>query len=467
MAICEYTGCGRPASFSAAVPQLDEKSRYVVCHVHLKDYRKVLEELNTQTGNDLAMHWMPIDKLDVNGDPIRPLPVWIAEPVWDKFEIKPRPMPALGSVPAAKTKTKASIAAVAWGWGGLVAVVILGFMLAAVGSGQAKMAPADILLSAVIWWPIAAGVIGAVTWVHRKVDYVKSILSAAIGGLLLLGVLTGCGNPGGTAQQTSPTIVTAPSTVTATVTARSTVTATQTQTAPETETVEPRQTPSAQPPSGQPPSGDAEIRAEVSTAYRAANTYWDQVFAGWQGNQGEPVYWEWPGLFRGDGFYDSASGDSTSCDGTADPLNAGFCSYRGTKSGIISWDMARFRQEEARYGDAPIYVIVAHEVGHAAQHRFWFDNEGGATPDPDDSVPYEQQADCLAGATLTKAEQDGYLVADPGDLNEIVASISNMESGTDHGDAADRLAAFMTGYHGDIESCLYNRGVPPDYASVD
>ena len=35
-----------------------------------------------------------------------------------------------------------------------------------------------------------------------------------------------------------------------------------------------------------------------------------------------------------------------------------------------------------------------------------------------------------------------------------------MESGADHGDAVDRLAEFTYGYNGDIESCLYNQGVP-------
>ena len=111
--------------------------------------------------------------------------------------------------------------------------------------------------------------------------------------------------------------------------------------------------------------------------------------------------------------------------------------------------------------DAAIYATVAHEVAHGAQARFWADGEGLATPNPDDSVAYEQQADCLAGATLAAAEKDGYLTIEPGDLEEISAFFLGMESGGDHGDAVDRLTEFRWGYGGDIESCLYNQGVPP------
>ena len=60
------------------------------------------------------------------------------------------------------------------------------------------------------------------------------------------------------------------------------------------------------------------------------------------------------------------------------------------------------------FGDGPIYATVAHEVGHAAQARFWYDDEAGATPSPYDKR-FELQADCLAGATIAKAQQDGYL----------------------------------------------------------
>ena len=205
---------------------------------------------------------------------------------------------------------------------------------------------------------------------------------------------------------------------------------------------------------------DAEIRSQTAEAFIVVNTYWSNLFAEWEDDAGQPVQWWTPSLYRGDGFYDSARGDDINACGNSAPMNASFCPD-GNGSGAVSWDLNRFRLEEL-IGDAPIFAIVAHEVGHAAQARFWHDGEGGATPNPSNSVAYEQQADCLAGATLSKAARDGYLTILPGDLDEITAFIWNLEADSDHGAPADRLAAFQLGYGtGDVESCLYNRGVPP------
>lgn len=215
----------------------------------------------------------------------------------------------------------------------------------------------------------------------------------------------------------------------------------------------------------QPGVTDDEIRSDVNRAFGVVNTYWTELFNTWEDPQGRPVHWDVPDLMHGDGFYDSMNGDPYSCDGDSDAFNAGFCAYSdGSGSGVVSWDMALFRYEGVMNGDAPAYAIVAHEVAHAAQARFWHDGEGLATPDPRIDLPaYEQQADCFAGATLAKAEEDGYFTVEPGDLEEIAAFFLELESGDggDHGSSADRLAEFRWGYGGDVESCLYNQGVPP------
>ena len=84
-------------------------------------------------------------------------------------------------------------------------------------------------------------------------------------------------------------------------------------------------------------------------------------------------------------------------------------------------------------------------------------------PHPRGTTPLhnELQADCLAGATLAKAEQDGYLTADPGRYATIVTALAELNEPGDHGTDAQRIAAYNLGYDGDIESCLYNKGVPP------
>ena len=71
----------------------------------------------------------------------------------------------------------------------------------------------------------------------------------------------------------------------------------------------------------------------------------------------------------------------------------------------------------------------AHEVAHAAQLPFRFDGERGTSPHPD-SPEYDVQADCSAGATLNEAEQDGYLILEGGDLDEIVTFTNRMNHGT-------------------------------------
>ena len=202
------------------------------------------------------------------------------------------------------------------------------------------------------------------------------------------------------------------------------------------------------------------------SAFGVANQYWDNVFAHWEGNHGEPVYWTTPRLFHEDGFYDSSSGFFGTCGGERRPAgNAGFCKDFGTESGEVAWDLPYMR-DVAVEGDSALYAVVAHEVGHAAQWRFWADDESGATPMPPtlyrESPPYEQQADCIAGVTLARAARDGYLPIDL-DLAGITRALTKAsDDGSSHGTPAQRTGAFNTGYDtGDIESCLYNQGRPP------
>ena len=106
------------------------------------------------------------------------------------------------------------------------------------------------------------------------------------------------------------------------------------------------------------------------SAFGVANQYWDNVFAHWEGNHGEPVYWTTPRLFHEDGFYDSSSGFFGTCGGERRPAgNAGFCKDFGTESGEVAWDLPYMR-DVAVEGDSALYAVVAHEVGHAAQWRF-------------------------------------------------------------------------------------------------
>ena len=284
-------------------------------------------------------------------------------------------------------------------------------------------------------------------------------------GLVLSGLsLAACSpSPNGTPREPGPA-ATMTATVTATASPPPQVTAPP---APVTKT----ETTTIAPPPVSPPTrtreasglSDAQIRTDAANAFDVVNTYWENLFATWKDPQGYPIFWQRPALYRGDGFYDSTRGEDFFCAG--DPLgpdNASFCGSVASGTGTLEWDMDLFRSQEAGYGNAPIYWTIAHEVGHAAQTRFRHDNQGGAAPPMGDTVHSEQQADCLSGATLAKAEQDGYVNAEPGAVDEIISFISGMESGGDHGSSAARKHAFQHGHDtGDVESCLYNRGVPP------
>ena len=118
---------------------------------------------------------------------------------------------------------------------------------------------------------------------------------------------------------------------------------------------------------------DAEIVAETTKAFGMVDTYWRNLFIQWE------VEWWTPDRFHEDGFYDSARGFYAACDGDFDTaFNAFFCGSRITGRGVVAWDM-EFLRAESEIGNAPIYHTVSHEIGHAAQARFWHDDEGGGS----------------------------------------------------------------------------------------
>lgn len=93
-------------------------------------------------------------------------------------------------------------------------------------------------------------------------------------------------------------------------------------------------------------------------------------------------------------------------------------------------------------GDAFVYMVIAHEFGHAVQDQLQAPRLT--------SISYELQADCLAGALL--GDPDFILIED-GDLNELIAGLAEVadQPGTPwyssdaHGSPRQRSAAFFTG----------------------
>jgi predicted metalloprotease len=116
----------------------------------------------------------------------------------------------------------------------------------------------------------------------------------------------------------------------------------------------------------------------------------------------------------------------------------------------IAWDLDLLRSGY-RSGDAWVYLVIAHEWGHAIQARI------------EDSLNWrakELQADCLAGAALFGAADDGTLEFEDGDIEEIEAAFDKLGDKTpwtkesDHGTPEQRLSAFNRGADGGVENCL-------------
>jgi predicted metalloprotease len=112
-------------------------------------------------------------------------------------------------------------------------------------------------------------------------------------------------------------------------------------------------------------------------------------------------------------------------------------------------------------GDGFVYLVVAHEWAHSVVSHLDPALTEGA---------YELQADCLAGATLQGAVDDGLLRLEDGDPQEFTAALTAVSSqnawGTvyidengqeqteTHGTAQERTTAFERGAEGGVRSCL-------------
>jgi predicted metalloprotease len=146
------------------------------------------------------------------------------------------------------------------------------------------------------------------------------------------------------------------------------------------------------------------------------------------------------------GAYTADSPDAPSCAGEpALPDNAFYC----IGEDFLAWD-AQLMADGYRSGDSWVYLVVAHEWGHAVQNRVL-----GL-----ESVAQELQADCLAGATLFGSTD---LEFEEGDTDELAAGLAALADDTpwtdsaDHGDASERISFFDVGGQGGVEACMPTR----------
>jgi uncharacterized protein len=184
------------------------------------------------------------------------------------------------------------------------------------------------------------------------------------------------------------------------------------------------------------PTGDS-MATDERTAVQITDTYWKRHFTELFGRT-----YRSPRVVGG---YTGRNGPR--CGGEPSvPFNAFYC----TVGDFLAWDEDLMAVGYERIGDAWVYLIIAHEWAHAIQARLERDRV---------SVAAELQADCLAGASLQGAAQDGLVTIEPGDDEEIgqtlaaVADDYPWTSERDHGNARQRIGAFNQGAEGGPTAC--------------
>jgi predicted metalloprotease len=146
------------------------------------------------------------------------------------------------------------------------------------------------------------------------------------------------------------------------------------------------------------------------------------------------------------GLYDS-NVTSLTCAGRTVPSNNAL--YCGAEH-YVAFDLTLMNQVFT-LGDSFLYLVVAHEWGHAIQAHL------------DSSFlfqAYELQADCFAGAAMAGATADGMIAWDADDMQELsntlimVADDYPWTDVSDHGSPQERIGNFVTGAKGGPLACI-------------
>ena len=186
------------------------------------------------------------------------------------------------------------------------------------------------------------------------------------------------------------------------------------------------------------PARTTDSRADDErTAVRVVNAYWRSWFAQQGARYRPPIV---------KGGYTGRGGPR--CGGEPSvPGNAYYC----PSANFLAWDENLMRAGYTQIGDAWVYLVIAHEWGHAIQAQL---------PRRLVSQAVELQADCLAGAALAGAARDRLVRIEPGDGDEIAQALEAVAddypwtNSTSHGDAQERTSAFQTGVNRGVDTCL-------------
>lgn len=180
-----------------------------------------------------------------------------------------------------------------------------------------------------------------------------------------------------------------------------------------------------------------DLRTDERGAVQATDGFWRRTFAAEFGRSYRPP--EVRGGYLGE--------DGPTCAGQPSvPFNAFYC----PSEDFLAWDENLMAAGYERIGDAWVYLIIAHEWGHAIQARLERDRV---------SVAAELQADCLAGAALFGAARLGLVTLERGDTEELAQTLAAVADEfpwtdqSDHGNAGERTNAFELGANDGVDAC--------------
>jgi len=183
-----------------------------------------------------------------------------------------------------------------------------------------------------------------------------------------------------------------------------------------------------------------ELNDDIDTATETTDAFWKAHWSDYfTGSYTAPEVY---------GAYDGTDpANSPTCGGN--PLgaeNAFYC----PEGDYVAWDRG-LMLHSLDVGNPWVYLIVAHEWGHAVQARL------------DDSLVWkgeELQADCFAGATLYGAAEDGSITLKPAAERQLVDALNDLADETawtdssDHGSSFERIDAFDLGRTDGVSGCL-------------
>lgn len=155
--------------------------------------------------------------------------------------------------------------------------------------------------------------------------------------------------------------------------------------------------------------------------------------------------------------YDSRGPGMRLCnEDTAGLVNAFYCQTEDS----IAWDRGEMLPMlKNSFGDMAVVTVLAHEMGHAVQHR------ANTVSGNDPVIVLEQQADCFTGAFfrhVAEGSAEHFRVSTGEGLNEVMGVLNYIRdspgdtsfTGSDaHGTAFDRVTSFQYGFSEGPKRC--------------